>query len=58
MVSEGGFTVQKKMLPVELIYVLYFLIEGLQSVGSSVKTQWDRLRRDSGFVGSDSLGSS
>jgi hypothetical protein len=58
MVSEGGFIVQKKMLPVELIFVLYFQIRMLQSAGFSVKSQWDRLRRGSALAGSGSLGSS
>jgi hypothetical protein len=38
MATEGDFTPQKKMLPVEPIFVLYFQMERLQSVGSSVKS--------------------
>jgi len=39
MATEGDYTPQKKMLPVELIFVLYFQMVMLQSAGSSVRRQ-------------------
>jgi hypothetical protein len=49
------FTAQKKMLPVELIFVLYLQMAKWQSVGSSVRIQWDLLMRGSGLAGKKSL---
>jgi hypothetical protein len=45
MAMGEGFTAQKKMLPVALIFVLYFLTEAWQSAGSSIRSQWDQLMR-------------
>jgi hypothetical protein len=55
MVMEGGYIVQKKMLPVGHIFVLYFLLVMFVSVAFSVRTLLGPLRKGSGSVGNGFL---
>ena len=52
MVMGEGFTAQKKMLAVGPIFALYSPMVMFASAGSLVRTQWDLLKKGSGFVGS------
>jgi hypothetical protein len=55
MVMEGGYIVQKKMLPVGHISVLYFLMVMFVSADFSVSTLLGPLRKGSGSVGNGFL---
>jgi hypothetical protein len=55
MVMEEDYIVQKKMLPVEHIFVLYSLLVMFVSVAFSVRTLLGLLKKGSGSVGNGFL---
>jgi hypothetical protein len=51
MATEGDGMVQKIILPVALIFVLYSQMVELPNAGFLPRKQWDRSRKDFEFAG-------